>query len=416
MAKFLNNLDRAFHSLANFLKFFEKFLHEKFLGFEIFYLFEAMMLVVLIMLLYLLISAKIGRSVKKFQELEDKFEQFKEDLNLQIASIKIQKITPGSGSAASKETVINEMLDSVRKEPKIDYKEEDTGVREIPKQEDFFENTEEKDRAAIAAPEKVDPEINEQNFSAATEAKKDDAKEIGELFHGLDDVSNPFGMPGIEKEKDPKPENREVPAGNSVLKAVVGDASIGWDEKTALKNNGEIKDETANEEVVLGISDLVELPDAPEKADDEAQEIDEPDRTKIDRIDQNIDVGSQEISIRIDEEPRKTIDGDGLVEERRISERIDQNLDVEMVFDGFTDFIKECSLNISKGGMFVKTPSPKPVGSKISLNIRLKDGYKLIKGEGEVIRVEKIGMGIKFLSLDKESQILADRIVEQRKP
>jgi uncharacterized protein (TIGR02266 family) len=103
--------------------------------------------------------------------------------------------------------------------------------------------------------------------------------------------------------------------------------------------------------------------------------------------------------------------------------RIPLKLKVNMEFEKFSGFISEYSENISEGGMFVKTTTPRPMGSVFSLEFKLKDDYKLIQGWGEVVWVREktedpakpAGMGIKFLDLDQASRELIRNIIRIHK-
>ncbi len=90
-------------------------------------------------------------------------------------------------------------------------------------------------------------------------------------------------------------------------------------------------------------------------------------------------------------------------------------------FPDFDAFLDEDSLNISKGGLFIKTRNAKPVGTKILFSLALEDDSKLIEGEGEVVRVvtesegegnQVPGMAIKFIRLDGSSKELIDNIIK----
>lgn len=96
---------------------------------------------------------------------------------------------------------------------------------------------------------------------------------------------------------------------------------------------------------------------------------------------------------------------------------------VQFRFDTFDEFLAEYSLNISPGGIFIKTESPREEGSVIYLQFTLRDGSKLIEGMGKVVRVNPPGdprrpggMGIEFMNFDEESMALIAEICAQRTP
>src|ERR1044072_76532 len=88
----------------------------------------------------------------------------------------------------------------------------------------------------------------------------------------------------------------------------------------------------------------------------------------------------------------------------------------------FRCFITEYSQNLSMGGMFIRTTSPKPVGTIFDFELSLTDDFKLVQGIGEVLWVRDVddgperpsGMGVRFLDLSSESRRLIQRIVEEQ--
>jgi uncharacterized protein (TIGR02266 family) len=70
------------------------------------------------------------------------------------------------------------------------------------------------------------------------------------------------------------------------------------------------------------------------------------------------------------------------------------------------------SLDLSRGGMFLKTRSPFPAGTRLSLDFHLPDRERRVSVEGEVVRrvvpdlndpALEPGMGIVFTAIDPES-------------
>ena len=99
---------------------------------------------------------------------------------------------------------------------------------------------------------------------------------------------------------------------------------------------------------------------------------------------------------------------------RRRHDRTPLALLVQFRFNTFEDFLAEYSMNISPGGMFIRTDEPKEEGAIIYLQFSLKDGSRLIEGMGKVVRVNppgvESGMGIEFLNFDEDSMALIEDI------
>jgi uncharacterized protein (TIGR02266 family) len=101
--------------------------------------------------------------------------------------------------------------------------------------------------------------------------------------------------------------------------------------------------------------------------------------------------------------------------ERRAAARVQVAFPVRVRYASVIDFVQTQSMNISRTGMFITTPEPAPLGSRIDFEFALSDGFTLLRGSAEVVRAVRGsagGMGIRFLDLDEESRRLIDRIVD----
>ena len=88
------------------------------------------------------------------------------------------------------------------------------------------------------------------------------------------------------------------------------------------------------------------------------------------------------------------------------------------------EFIEQYSSDISRGGIFIKSKSPMPIGTLLKFEFQLQDESRLIHGVGRVVWVreagvdhpedEPPGMGIKFIKMDLESRAMVDTIVSLR--
>lgn len=84
-------------------------------------------------------------------------------------------------------------------------------------------------------------------------------------------------------------------------------------------------------------------------------------------------------------------------------------------YQSVLDFVEMQSLNISPSGMFVTTDEPAAIGAILAFRFELSDGYVLLEGVAEVVRVVTTGilkgMGMRFTQLDARNQALIERIV-----
>ena len=87
------------------------------------------------------------------------------------------------------------------------------------------------------------------------------------------------------------------------------------------------------------------------------------------------------------------------------------------------EFIENHSHDVSKGGIFVKTPTPFPPGTLLKFEIRLAGDKSVISGVGRVVwkreptqaATEKpAGMGVKFIKIDDASRVVIDQLTSAK--
>jgi uncharacterized protein (TIGR02266 family) len=87
------------------------------------------------------------------------------------------------------------------------------------------------------------------------------------------------------------------------------------------------------------------------------------------------------------------------------------------------EFIEHHSHDVSRGGMYIKTPQPFPPGTLLKFEVKIAADQKVIQGVGRVVwRRESdeatlehpAGMGVKFIKLDDESKNIIDQLVTAR--
>lgn len=108
--------------------------------------------------------------------------------------------------------------------------------------------------------------------------------------------------------------------------------------------------------------------------------------------------------------------------DRRRHPRARLSLLIQFRFDTLDDFLTEYAIDISTGGMFIRTDQPHEEGSVLFLQFALRDGNRLLEGLGRVVWVNppgdparEAGMGIEFLNLDNESRELIEEIVAHKR-
>jgi hypothetical protein len=89
-------------------------------------------------------------------------------------------------------------------------------------------------------------------------------------------------------------------------------------------------------------------------------------------------------------------------------------------YDLFSDFLVEFGAHIYPEGLFVPTPRPRPKGSLIKLDFRLKDGQRILAATCQVVRCDEAlpgalsGMWVSFKVIDDASRELIGKIHHER--
>jgi molecular chaperone DnaK len=107
--------------------------------------------------------------------------------------------------------------------------------------------------------------------------------------------------------------------------------------------------------------------------------------------------------------------------ENRRGPRVAIGLGVRISYGSAGPAIDRHTVNVSQGGVFVRTREPQPPGTPVHLDISLQGGAKVIRGTGVVVWAtapsapgeppREPGMGIRFEVLDPASRAAVDEIV-----
>ncbi|HEY5955104.1 MAG TPA: TIGR02266 family protein [Polyangiaceae bacterium] len=88
------------------------------------------------------------------------------------------------------------------------------------------------------------------------------------------------------------------------------------------------------------------------------------------------------------------------------------------------EFIEHHSHDVSRGGMFIKTPQAFPPGTLLKFEVRIAEDRKVMQGVGRVVWKRDVaaadaerpaGMGVKFIKLDDDSRRLIDQLLSSRR-
>ncbi len=92
--------------------------------------------------------------------------------------------------------------------------------------------------------------------------------------------------------------------------------------------------------------------------------------------------------------------------------RDNDRVTINKEFESFDAFIQEYVTNISRTGVFIRAQQVLPVGTPVNLRFTvIMDDIETIEGLGEVVRVEKDGMGVVFKELTTHSKTLLDKLL-----
>ena len=98
-------------------------------------------------------------------------------------------------------------------------------------------------------------------------------------------------------------------------------------------------------------------------------------------------------------------------------QRRDERVTINKEFESFDAFIQEYVTNISRTGVFVKSKSPLPIGTRVNLRFTvIMDDIETIEGVGEVVRVEENppGMGLVFREISTYSKGIIEKLLVGR--
>lgn len=107
----------------------------------------------------------------------------------------------------------------------------------------------------------------------------------------------------------------------------------------------------------------------------------------------------------------------------RQAKRTPVTLKVKFKSETLDQFIERYAVDVSQGGIFIRTKEPQPVGTQMKFEFQLRDGAPLIGGEGTVVWIREPdparpavapGMGVRFDRLAEGSPVVLERILNQK--
>jgi uncharacterized protein (TIGR02266 family) len=94
---------------------------------------------------------------------------------------------------------------------------------------------------------------------------------------------------------------------------------------------------------------------------------------------------------------------------------------VQYRFSPVGEYLTDYSANLSRGGMFIFTDQPRAVGAILYIQFVTRDGSRIIRGRGRIVRsVEqgegqdrRIGHAIEFLDFDDDDMRFVEALVQR---
>ena len=99
------------------------------------------------------------------------------------------------------------------------------------------------------------------------------------------------------------------------------------------------------------------------------------------------------------------------------------NLRIKFRSASLDQFIERYAVDVSRGGIFIRTREPLAVGTRLKLEFQLQDSAPLLAGEGTVVWIREHdqtrdnvtpGMGVRFDKLTPESQPTLEKILAEK--
>ena len=99
------------------------------------------------------------------------------------------------------------------------------------------------------------------------------------------------------------------------------------------------------------------------------------------------------------------------------------NLRIKFRSENVEQFIERYAVDVSRGGIFIRTKDPLAVGTHLKLDFQFQNGNALMAGEGTVVWIREFdpnrttvppGMGVRFDKLSPESQTVLEQLLVEK--
>ena len=77
----------------------------------------------------------------------------------------------------------------------------------------------------------------------------------------------------------------------------------------------------------------------------------------------------------------------------------------------YDDVLVGCANRISEEGLYIESGQPATVGSEVAFEMRVRDGFTVLRGEGEIVQATGEGVFLRVAYLDQPSLKLLPKIL-----
>jgi molecular chaperone DnaK len=101
----------------------------------------------------------------------------------------------------------------------------------------------------------------------------------------------------------------------------------------------------------------------------------------------------------------------------------DEAVRIRLRYPDLDTFVEKYAPNVTRGGIFLATRDPLPVGRVLRFEVLLRQGGPVLSGQGRVTWVKEFnpaephrpyGMGVQFLRVDPEARPVLDRLLRRK--
>lgn len=109
--------------------------------------------------------------------------------------------------------------------------------------------------------------------------------------------------------------------------------------------------------------------------------------------------------------------------ERTVPSQRDQVVRVRLRYPDLDTFVEKYAPNVTRGGIFLASREPRPVGEVLRFEVLLRQGDPVLSGRGRVAWVKEFnptephrpyGMGVQFLEIDPAARPVLERLLERK--